>query len=125
MIKYEFNKLTGIVETTFEEEVSIKDVIEYILSLREDKTLPKKLKIFTDASKGKFTEDVTPKDLEKLIEENAISLSQRDFIYDAFVVSSSFEMALSMLYQELIEIQNYKVGVFSTKEAALNWLKKF
>ena len=125
MITYIFNKATGILETKFEGDISINDITAYILSLRGDKTLPKKLKIFTDASNGKRTDDVVPNDLAILIEENSKSLAERDFIFDAFVVSSSLEMALSMLYQELIKAKNYKFGIFSTKEAALNWLMKF
>ncbi|MCK5028929.1 MAG: STAS/SEC14 domain-containing protein [Bacteroidales bacterium] len=123
MITYKFNKEEGILETTFSGDVSIKDISEYILTLSKDKTLPGKLKILTDVTKGKFSEGVIPKDMTILVEANKKSLAQRDFTYDAFVVSGSFEMALGMLYQKLNKIKNYKVGIFSTKEAALKWLQ--
>ncbi|MFC2103837.1 hypothetical protein ACFLS4_00605 [Bacteroidota bacterium] len=125
MILYNFNESIGIVETTFKGEVSINDIIKYIISLRENRSTPKKLKIFTNASKGEITKKFVPRDLVNLIEENKTSLAQRDFIYDAFVVSGSLETALGMLYKELIEMDNYKFKIFSTKEAALNWLEKF
>ncbi len=123
MITYAFNKETGFLETTFEGEVSIKDIAEYIIMLSEDKTLPKKLKIFTDATKGKFSKGVVPKDLPKLVEANKVSLAQRDYIYDAFVLTGTLEMALGMLYKTISKTKKYKFNVFSTKEAAIKWLK--
>ncbi|MCK5169762.1 MAG: hypothetical protein KAQ75_07780 [Bacteroidales bacterium] len=122
MITYIFNSVTGILEAKFEDKVSIKDIIEYVLLLREDKSLPKKLKILTDATKGKFPKGVVPKDMIKLVEVNKESLAQRDFIYDAFIVSGTFEMALGMLYKSISKTKNYRFNVFSTKEAALKWL---
>ena len=125
MITTNFNKRTGILETTIVGEISIEEVFDYIKTLRENKELPTKLKVFSDASKAKFSEKVGIKDLQEFLEENETSLKQKDFIYDAFVISSSFEMALGMLYKELNRIVNYKFSVFSTKDAAINWLKKY
>lgn len=125
MITYKFNEKRGILETTFTGDVSINDITEYILILSRDNTLPKKLKIFSDASKGKFSRGVTPKDLSKLVDANKKSLIQRDFIYDAFVVSGTFEMALGILYKNLSKKKKYRFNIFSTTEAALNWLQHF
>ena len=122
MITYIFNNATGILETKLEGKVSIKDITEYILLLSEDKSLPKKLKILTDATKGKFPKGVVPKDMIKLVEANRKSLAQRDFIYDAFIVSGAVEMALGMLYKSISKTKNYRFNVFSTREAALEWL---
>ena len=51
-------------------------------------------------------------------------MEKKSYIYDAFVISGAFEMALGMLYKEFNKYQNYKFNVFSTREAALNWLHK-
>ena len=125
MIKYEYNESTKLVETVFEGEVSISDLIDYIIAIREDKTLPKRLKIFSDASNGKLARKVKSKELTQLLEENRITLTQKEFVYDAAVISGSIEMALGMLYKRLNKIDNYKFNIFSTREAALNWLKKY
>ena len=122
MITYIFNNATGILETKFEGKASIKDIIEYILSLSEDESLPKKLKILTDATKGKFSKGVTPKDLTKLVEANKKSLAQRDYIYDAFILTGTLEMALGVLYKTISSTKKYRFNVFSTKEAAIKWL---
>ena len=123
MITYKFNKETGTLETTFIGEVNVKDITEYILAVSKNKTLPRKLKILSDATKGKFSIGVLPKDMAKLVDANKKSLAQREFIYDAFIVSGTFEMALGMLYKSISKTKNYRFNVFSTKEAALEWLK--
>ena len=46
-------------------------------------------------------------------------------IYDAFIVSRSFETALGIIYRDKIQVKNYKMDVFSTKGAAISWLLKF
>jgi len=122
MITKTFNNKTGILESKFEGEITIKEVTEYIISLSEDKTLPKKLKIFSDAAKGNFNENINPNDLKEIVEANYKSLAVRDFIFDAFIISSSLEMALGQLYMEFSKAENYSFNIFSTKEAAIEWL---
>ena len=125
MVISKFNSKTGVLETKFEGEVSVKDIRDYILSIRKNKSLPPVVKIYSDATNARFEENVSRKDLEIFLEENRITLTQKKFAYDAFVISSTLETALGMLYRELNKIDNYKVEVFSTKEAAINWLNKF
>lgn len=125
MIKYKFNTENKILETKVTGEVSPNDFSEYIISLSKDKTLPKVLKIFTDASERRFPKNVKPEDLLKIAEANLKSLAVRDMICDAFVLSSSFETALGFLYKDFSEAENYFFNIFSTKEAAFDWLNNY
>jgi hypothetical protein len=70
MITYKLNNDLSILETTFTGDVSIKEITEYILTLSNDKNLPKELKILTDGRKVKVSVGVTPKDLTKLSDVN-------------------------------------------------------
>ena len=125
MITYKFNKEKDIVETLIKGETSIKDLTEYILTLSKDEHLPKKLKILSDARNGNFTSDTETDDLEKIVEANYRSLAVRDAVYDAFVLSSPVETAMGQLYKEFSKADNYFFNIFSTKEAAEEWLNKF
>ncbi len=125
MITYKFNKEKGIVETAITGNTTIKELIEYILTLREDQSLPKKIKILSDAREGYFSSDTDPDDLKKIVEVNYKSLSERVVVYDAFVISSPVETAMGQLYQEFSKADNYYFNIFSTKEAALKWLNSF
>jgi len=125
MITYKFNNKTGIIETTIIGEVSINDFVTYITSLIENKNLPSVLKIFTDASKGRFANDIIFESLSKIVEVNNTHLKKREMICDAFVLSSSMETALGQLYMELSDAKNYFFNIFSTKKSALYWLNSF
>ena len=125
MIQYKFNDKKGIVETIVKGTVTINDFIEYISALKKDKFLPKRVKILTDASKGKFFKDVNPEDLLRVVEINNKSLEKSELICDAYVISSSMETALAQLYKEYSKADNYYFNIFSTKEAALKWLNSF
>jgi len=94
MITYKFNDKTGYIETKITGEISVNQLIEYIISLSKDTTLPKVLKNFTDATDARFSSNVTPDDLHRIVEANKKSIAARNIIYDAFVVSGSFETAL-------------------------------
>ncbi len=94
MIHTYYNKNTGILETQFEGKIGIGEMFDYIVSVRENESLPQKLKIYSNASNAKFEGNVNRKDLVRFLDENKTTLDQKDFIYDAFVVSSAFEMAL-------------------------------
>ena len=127
MISYNFNGETRILEVKFEGKIDIKELTNYIITIREDESLPKYLKIFSDATNGKFAHKVNRGDLKRFFKENRFTLEskQKEFIFDAFVVSSSMEMALGMIYREIVKINNYKFNIFSTREAAMNWLSNY
>ncbi len=125
MITYKFNSKIGILETKIIGEVSISDFVKYINSLIEDENLPSVLKIFTDASEGRFATDIKYEELPRIVEVNNNHLKKRELICDAFVLSSSMETALGQLYMELINSKNYFFKIFSTKESALYWLKRY
>lgn len=124
MISYHFDKEDKILNVKFQGEISIQDMYDHILWLRENKELPQRLKILSETTEAKWSEKVGRQELLSFLEENKTSLAQREIIYDAYVISGTFETALGMLYRELNKIKNYNFNVFSTKRAALNWLRK-
>jgi len=123
MINYHFDKKENVLLVKFEGEVRLEEVYRYIVEIRENKDVPQKLKILSLAEGSQFAQRLGKKELLGLLEENKKSLARRDYIYDAFVVSGPFETALGIYYRELNKIENYRFNVFSTKEAALKWLR--
>ena len=125
MIKYFYDNETEILETTISGKTTVNDLLDYISTLQKDKSLPEKLKILTDASNGNLSEDVEPEDLHLVVEANNKILAAKEFIYDAFILSSSLETAMGQLYKEFSKANNYRFNIFSTKEAAIRWLNSF
>lgn len=123
MVVSEFNPLTGILEAKFEGSVYLKEILDYIISTKNNKELPRDLKIITDASQASY--NFSYKELQNIVIENKKSLKQYNSITDAIVVTDPNTTAISMLYQELEKTKKYKFKIFSTKEAALDWLNDF
>jgi hypothetical protein len=121
MVKEIFNSKTGILETEFKGDVTLLDVVNYIIRTKENKIYPRTLKIFTDSSQAIFNFSI--EDLNTIMEENLKSLMNYDFIIDAIIVDNPKNTVLTMLYAELSKTKKYKFKIFSTKEAALHWLQ--
>ena len=123
MIKANFDSESGAYIVQFIGIVSIDEILEYIISTMNNNTFPRKLKIITDARRANM--DFSPKDLSRIVEANMKSLEKYEMITDAIVLDSPKETALSILYQELSLTNKYRFQVFSTQEAALNWLNNY
>jgi hypothetical protein len=117
-----FDKVTGILRSRFEGNVTLEEIIEYIDETRKNISYPRGLKILTEADNAEF--DFKPDDLLAIVEANNKSIEEYDYIIDAIIVSDSKATALSMLYQEFSKNKKYRFNIFSTKEAASEWLKK-
>lgn len=120
MILSEFDHQSGFLNSKFECEVILKEIIDYIDATKNNKSLPRVLKILTDSTKAIFC--IAPNDLSKIVGANNQSLEQYDYIIDAIVLNRPKETALSILYQELAKNKKYFFNVFSTQKAAIEWL---
>jgi len=123
MLTWDFNHQTGILETKYMGNIYLQEVVDYIRSTKENKDHPRDLKIISDASQAIFV--FTINDLEVIINENNASLEKYDSIIDALIVEDPKSTALSILYQRLERNNKYKFNVFSTHEAAEEWLDKY
>lgn len=121
MIEVSFNQETGILNANYKGDISLKQIRDYIIATKENKSYPRNLKILSDGSEAKFK--LLPSELGLIVEENIKSLEVYDSIVDAIVLSGPKETALSVLYQELAKNKKYKFQIFSTREAANKWLE--
>ncbi len=120
MVIAKFNQQTGILDSNFTGDVTLKEVVDYIIATKENKSYPRKLKILTDATNSNMNFNAS--DLYAIVDENNKSLEQYQYIIDAIVIESPKETALSILYQEIAKNPKYKFRIFSTRDAAAEWL---
>lgn len=120
MITSEFNQLTGFLDSRFKGKVKLQEIVDFMEATKNNRIFPRSLKILTDTTNAEF--DMTTFDLNKIVEANNQSLEQYDYIIDAIVIENPKVMALSILYQELAENKKYIFKIFSTREAAIDWL---
>ncbi len=112
-IKVLFVECSGIIE--------IEDMLEYVNNFGNDNTLPRDLLIFENASKAdvKFTANDLPLLLEKLF----TVLPNYKTIKHAVIHSDPVNTAFAMIINKETTNNNYKIKVFSTEKAAMDWLK--
>ncbi len=123
MVTAKFNQQTNILESKFEGNVILSEIVNYIRATKENKSYPRKLKILTDSVDGNF--NFTIDDLKIIVEENYKSLEKYELIIDAIIIDDPKNTVLSMLYLELAKTNKYKFEIFATKDAAINWLNKY
>ena len=123
MVISKFNEQTWVLESEFVGEVTFTEVVNYIISTKENKTYPRVLKIKTNATNADFNFSID--DLETIVIENEKSLEKYDFIIDAIIVDNPKTTVLSMLYQELEKNDKYRFNIFSTDKGASQWLENY
>jgi hypothetical protein len=123
MISVMFDSKTGILDSKYTGVVTLDQIVDYIVATKENTSYPRFLKILSDATQAEMN---FPGDaLSTIVDENNKSLERYDTIVDAIVIDSPRETALSLLYKELSRSQKYRFKVFSTREAATEWLEGF
>jgi len=123
MIITNYNQEEGILETIFEGEITVKDILDYIAISDFDKENPGVLKILSDGRNAHF--NVSPAELNKIVEAAGKITSFHLYILDAMVVENPLDTAMTMLYENISPVTKYKVKVFSTIQSAREWLKNF
>lgn len=121
MITSTFNKQSDILESEFIGDATLDDILNYIITIENNKTYPRLLKIKINAAQVNFTFSIN--DLEKIaIERNKLA-EKYDFIIASIIVANPKSTVISMLYQQLDIAEKYKFNIFSTEKGAMKWLK--
>jgi len=120
MISELFNDESGYLESNWTGAITLQEVVSYIRRVKENFNYPRKLKILTSAVEAQVALSID--DLTVISDENKESLKNYESVSDAFVVDQAIAAALTIMYQKVSAVRNYNFKVFSSKEAARNWL---
>jgi len=123
MINSFFNEELQIVESIFKGDISEQDVLEYLNAFNENKTYPRHLKTLADTSLAKFS--FSYRSLKAFNQAKTASLENYTIVITAVIVNSPATAAIATLYQSIAKNKKYKYKVFSTQEAAIDWLDSF
>lgn len=122
MISTKFNQQTGILETRYIGDITLKQIIDYIEATKNNCTYPRHLKILTDAGQANML--FGHKDIDAIVSANNESLKNYNSITDALIIDKPMETALTTFFKLLAENEKYTTKVFSTREGANLWLTK-
>ena len=123
MVFSDFDHQKQILVTRFEGEIFLKEIIDYINVTKINKDYPRELRILTDSSKSNML--LSAEDLPMIVEENNNALKEYTYIVDAIVLGNPHDTAISYLYKEISKNKNYFFKLFSSNEAAIQWLINF
>lgn len=122
MITVDFNTSTNILENTLTGTITIDEVLDMYYRIEHHDQLPVNLKVIIDSNKAKYT--FNEKDLQEIVSAIKHLLTKFNSIQEAIIQSSPYETAMAVLYEQMVEIKNFKFKAFSTREAAVKWLEK-
>jgi hypothetical protein len=122
MITTEYKKEEGILEVIYDGKITIDDLLDYGKKIRTNETFPRNLKILTDATRANYT--LSKEDISHLIERLERDIQNYNTVKSAFIHKSPRETALSMILEHEERISKYSHKIFSTREAAISWLKE-
>jgi len=121
MITVEFNKDSKILVNTLTGNINISDVIDMYYRVEYYGSLPADLKIIIDSENARY--NFTEKNLQEIMNAIKHLLTKFDSIQEAIVQSSPYETAMAILYEQMVEFDNFRFKAFSTHEAAIQWLQ--
>ena len=120
MITYKLYEEEQLIEVLYKGEVYLQDLIDFINTLTQKRDLPKKLKSLTFATKADFK--FTHSDLEPVVKAMKNLTRKMDSLKEAFIIDSPEAVVLATTFKILnSESTNYRMEIFSTKEAAFRW----
>jgi len=120
MFRHHLNKKTGILEFLTTEQATKQGMLEVLEYLKTSSTLPRNLRILEDASQATviFPVQELPAIAEKLKEV----VVEYDSIKHAVIHKTPVNTVYAMIFGQKHAPANYRIEVFSTKDAAIAWL---
>ena len=120
MIRYSLRE-DGIFYVSISGTVSVEDISKFLLAFEKLSNLPKDLLALYDLRNVDM--NLTVKDLIVLSELSIKVTAPFNSVKTSFLVENPKLTAYSILFTEELMPENTMRKVFSTEEAALNWLK--
>lgn len=110
MVFAKFNHQTAILESKFEGELTIKELVACSLTIKENASYPRFLKILIDSKKA--IANFPSNDLSLLAEEHHKVFEKYDYIVTAIILDTPKETAFAMLFQNLIKNNKLNFNFF-------------
>lgn len=120
MINTIYDPELRVISTNYIGKIDAKEIIDYIDNLDLDKKVYENLLYFEDQSKAEFI--FNPSEIRKLIHALFTKVSRLSAIRVAIFNLQPKETAFSLIAIRLLRAKKVHAKVFSTKEAAMDWL---
>ena len=122
MIEHIFNHELNILELHLGETLQIEDILDSYVLMRKSNYLPRDLMILIDCRESIIDLKVS----ELMLTNDAVrrTLAQYNSLKEAIIVDKPLETALASIFQQNnLDHTFYSCNIFSTRDAAVAWLK--
>ncbi|MBE0651761.1 MAG: hypothetical protein IH595_13090 [Bacteroidales bacterium] len=120
MITYKLHKSHQVIEINYKGDIYLQELLDFINSMIAKCDLPYKLKSITSATEANFK--FLYSELEPIVEAMSCLSKRIDSLKEAFIINSPQAMVLATTFKIMnSKSENYRMEIFSTKEAALRW----
>jgi hypothetical protein len=120
MIRGKLHESQQLFEIHYEGDIYVQEIVDFINHTVEQNNLPRRLKAITFATKANFK--FKHNDLEPVVEAASRISEKFESFRDAFIIDSPTSTVLATKFKLMTSNSaNYKMEIFSTKEAALRW----
>ena len=120
MVQYNFNTENNILYIDYSGKIIKKDIIELYENLLSEKNFPNHLLIFQNEMNAEFL------DSENLIPIAVDSFKELCLKHDSIKVAvwqtEPVKTAYSFVFKKTVNLKNFFVEIFYTKNVALDWL---
>lgn len=122
MISYTFDSSDNIFYVKVEGEISLDEILNFLIDFKKIKNLPLDLKLFYDIRKANFKMGIN--DIPELAKKTKISTENYRTIKTVFLVDKPRHTALAQVFTASNNEKNSKTKrmFYSTEDAALKWL---
>lgn len=116
-----YQNSSDIIQVKERSEINLTSIRAGFRQIRSDHSLPRRLKVLIDARETCI--NVHPGNVGEIIDETVDGCTRFQQLKEAIVLSNPRDTAMAMLISTANRCYNYQLGVFSTLEAALDWLR--
>ena len=122
MITYRYRPDLDVVHAVYSGVVTVEDLDAFTDRLCADGDLPRPLRLLTDVTGAEYR--IHPRQMPRLVDGARRQIETFGLVRAAFVQARPRETALSLLFGQSVPGDRYQHQVFSTEEAALQWLRR-
>ena len=120
MITHHYNAELKILEVFYIGDIYINDLLEYGEMIRTNDSLPRDLKILTNASEATY--HLSMQEISFMMDVLKMQIVPYNSVKTAVIQEKPIETAISMLVDIGSPIPGYSHKVFATRHGALDWL---
>jgi hypothetical protein len=118
---YSFNEEAGFLELKTEGVMKVKDIISHYVHITMDDSLQGKMKVLIDSRGTRM--DLRVEDIALTKEAVEKAMRKFSFLREAIIVDKPYETVIATMFERFYsKMDNYQLRVFSTENAARNWL---